>query len=185
MTDAWRLHRGVLDTAVRSVTAAAVHGVRAAVPMSCDALQLNRGAFMARAGEEARRTAVFGRGAHGAALRPGFARCLSTETGAKNGNGQNEQKAEQAEQKTEESENAKAAGEGSQEKQVEELRKQMADLEKQLKEKSEQVAKLTDDNKELKSRVLTAMADVENMRVRMNNKSEEDRKFAVRFLFRY
>jgi hypothetical protein len=31
-------------------------------------------------------------------------------------------------------------------------------------------------------RVLTSLADVENMRVRMANKAEEDRKFAVTFL---
>eukprot|EP00285_Hemiselmis_virescens_P016402 CAMPEP_0173393138 /NCGR_PEP_ID=MMETSP1356-20130122/21936_1 /TAXON_ID=77927 ORGANISM="Hemiselmis virescens, Strain PCC157" /NCGR_SAMPLE_ID=MMETSP1356 /ASSEMBLY_ACC=CAM_ASM_000847 /LENGTH=267 /DNA_ID=CAMNT_0014351115 /DNA_START=13 /DNA_END=816 /DNA_ORIENTATION=+ len=46
--------------------------------------------------------------------------------------------------------------------------------------KDEQIAKLTAECKDMKHKMLTAYADVENMRVRMANKAEEDRKFAVR-----
>lgn len=56
----------------------------------------------------------------------------------------------------------------------------IAELEELLKAKTEANQKLTDDNNELKKRALTALADVENMRVRMNIKADEDRKFAVR-----
>ncbi len=47
-------------------------------------------------------------------------------------------------------------------------------------EKDEKIKKLQGEVLELKNRVLTSLADVENMRTRMKKTAEEDKKFAVR-----
>jgi len=45
---------------------------------------------------------------------------------------------------------------------------------------AEKIKTLTLENKDLKNRVLMALADVENMRQRTKKSAEEDKKFAVR-----
>jgi len=45
---------------------------------------------------------------------------------------------------------------------------------------AEKIKTLTAENKDLKNRVLVALADVENMRQRTKKSAEEDKKFAVR-----
>ena len=47
-------------------------------------------------------------------------------------------------------------------------------------EKDEKIKALNAEVAELKKRVLTALADVENMRTRMKKTAEDDKKFAVR-----
>ncbi len=50
----------------------------------------------------------------------------------------------------------------------------------EMAEKDEKIKKLQGEVLELKNRVLTSLADVENMRTRMKKTAEEDKKFAVR-----
>eukprot|EP00281_Chroomonas_sp_CCMP1168_P001520 CAMPEP_0206271650 /NCGR_PEP_ID=MMETSP0047_2-20121206/33549_1 /ASSEMBLY_ACC=CAM_ASM_000192 /TAXON_ID=195065 /ORGANISM="Chroomonas mesostigmatica_cf, Strain CCMP1168" /LENGTH=268 /DNA_ID=CAMNT_0053700441 /DNA_START=13 /DNA_END=819 /DNA_ORIENTATION=+ len=77
-----------------------------------------------------------------------------------------------------------AAGEGAGEKKAEEGQKEAASegdkTAMQLKEKDDIIKKKDEEINELKKRVLTALADVENMRVRMKKQQEEDKKFAAR-----
>eukprot|EP00961_Rhodomonas_salina_P227081 3070330-Rhodomonas_salina.1 len=51
--------------------------------------------------------------------------------------------------------------------------------EDKLAKAEEQIKTLEEEKKELKHKYLTALADVENMRQRMNHKAEEDKKFAL------
>ncbi|EKX47499.1 GrpE nucleotide exchange factor, mitochondrial [Guillardia theta CCMP2712] len=69
---------------------------------------------------------------------------------------------------------------GKNEEQGSEGAKDKGDLTAQLKSKDEEIAKLNGETKELKNKVLTYLADVENMRTQMRIRSEEDKKFAVR-----
>jgi len=95
-----------------------------------------------------------------------FARALSTKEG--------EAKEEKKEEKKEEEPAAQSeGGEAKEEAKVETAEDKLAKAEEQIKT-------LEEEKKELKHKYLTALADVENMRQRMNHKAEEDKKFAVR-----